>query len=475
MNNLTKYLKLSALLFSLYVIISISACSDDDPPLPDNLAAFESATIGMGDDVDEVEIKIALTRAVDLATDITVNFTPNGLTYGDHFTTLPAASSNSLTITVPAGSNISSFTVLRSEGVFLEGSETVTFLINRVDEPVLIGSTSQTVLSFSSIVSEGSQLTLNGLIGAEPGTSAGNAVFVDLSNNQQTSIARTGWDIGFYNGDDFRVIINNVSGASVIMVNETDLASVTSSDIDPDDLAVGFGAGTLDIIDDPDGDISNTAIDAISATPDENKVYVINRVGGSGAIGDVEDLVKVRIIRKGDGYTLQHAKINERTFASVDIDKSDLNNFEYFNFTTGKVSVEPAKDKWDLQWTWSIYKTESPAGSGNFLPYGFSDLVFINHLNGTQAAEVLTSVVSYNDFQESNLSAITFADGRNTIGPDWRVTSPPASAGVNTDRFYVIKDPVGNIYKLKFISFHPNDGGTRGKPVIEYALVKKAE
>ncbi|MFN3381839.1 MAG: HmuY family protein [Runella zeae] len=45
---------------------------------------------------------------------------------------------------------------------------------------------------------------------------------------------------------------------------------------------------------------------------------------------------------------------------------------------------------------------------------------------------------------------------------------------MKTDRFYIIKDPNGNYYKLKFISFHPSEGGTRGRPIIDYKLVKKA-
>ena len=79
---------------------------------------------------------------------------------------------------------------------------------------------------------------------------------------------------------------------------------------------------------------------------------------------------------------------------------------------------------------------------------------------------------SYANFKESDLSKVTLSDARDVISSKWRVTSGGA-VGVKTDRFYVIKDSSGNIYKLKFVSFHANDGGERGKPVIEYALVKK--
>lgn len=474
MNKLNQYLKRFALLFAITFIVFISACSDDDPPLPDNLVTFESSTVGM-DDEEEIVIHVVLTRAVDVATNIEIQLNGEGVTYGDQFTTSPAATSNALSISIPSGSNTGSFTLIRDADAFLEGNEKVTFMISDVDEPVLVGNSSQLVLSFSAIVSEGSQVTLNGLIGGEPGSAAGNSVFVDFSNNQQTAIARTAWDLGFYNGEDFRVIINNTSGASVIAVDNNDISAVDADDINTDNLALGFGSGTLDIIDDPSGDISNTAIPAIAAASTDNKVYVINTVGGSGTVGATEDLIKVRILQSGEGYTLQYAKINETTFTEVEVEKNAAYNFQYFSFATGAVDVEPAKSKWDIEWTWSIFQTENPPGSGAYLPYGFSDLVFSNYLAGTEVAEVLTNTIAYDDFDEADLSTLTFSAERNAIGSGWRVTSPTTSAGVKTDRFYVIKDSSGNIYKLKFVSFHPNDGGTRGNPVLDYSLVKKAD
>lgn len=447
------------------------SCDDDEPPLPDNALTFSASSAGLGDDDNEAEITLNASRPVASPVAVTLSLTTEGVAYGEHFTTVPAAQGSTLVVTIPANASSVSFKVVREADVFLEGDESITFVIVDADDPVVIGGTAQVVLSFSSIVSEGAELTLNGILGAESGASAGNSVFVDLSENVQVPVARTSWDLGFYNGDDFRVIINYASGATAVMVDKTDLSQVTAADIDPDVLVAGLGQGTLDIIDDPHGDLDNTVIPAVSETDSENKVYVINRVGGHGGIGPVEDLVKVRILRNDDGYTVQYAAINESEFATADISKGDTHNFEFFSFEEGKVSVEPAHDKWDFVWTWSMYFTGAP---GNYIPYGFSDLVFVNHHGGTQAAEVMaTGGVTYDGFGEDNLAGVTFEEGRSTIGSGWRVTSPADQAGVKTDRFYLIKDAAGNVYKLRFVSFHPGDGGTRGKPVIEYALVKK--
>lgn len=450
------------ILFLFAMAAILPSCSKNDPPLPDNLVSFTAASLGFEEDANTLEVTVNTSRPVDATTSVTVNLQTEGVTYGTEFTTEPAAVNNVISLSIPAGASSAVIKVNKAGGVFLNGGEAINFNISEAASPVLKGEISDLKVSFSAITSTGSALQLEG---GEGGASAVKTVFVDLSANRQDSVARDRWDLGFYSGSAFRVIINNTTGASAIQVNKTDLAQVSSADINPDNLKLGFGSGTFALYDDVSGDVTKTVIAEISAQASDNKVYVINRRGGSGTISAVEDLYKVRIIRKDNGYTLQYAKINETTFKSLDVVKNDGYNFQYVSFDKGAVAVEPAKDHWDFQWGWSMYYTGTT-------PYGFSDLVFINHLAGVQAAEVLTSTVSYEAFSESNLNAVTFSSSRNTIGSNWRVTSG-GPIGVKTDRFYLIKDAAGNVYKLKFISFHANDGGERGRPKLEYVLVKK--
>ena len=322
--------------------------------------------------------------------------------------------------------------------------------------------------------SDGSTLTLKGLIGAEAGTSAGNSVFVDFSTDKQTSVARESWDLGFYCGSDFRVILNNTVGATAIALTKTDLTAVTAADTTAlavsETLALGQGKGTLSTIDPVDGTssvyLNGTVIAAVSATDADNKVYIVNR--GAAGTATVRGWQKIRILRSGAGYTLQYAKINETTFKTLTVAKDAAYNFKAVSFVTGAVTAEPVKAEWDLQWSLATYKA-TPT-----LPYTFSDFVLINFVGGVTAAQVaVTTTVTYADFKESDLSGITFLGTREVIGGNWRVTSG-GTVGVLTDRFFLVKDAAGNVYKLKFVSFTSTDGGVRGNPVIEYKLVKKA-
>ena len=249
--------------------------------------------------------------------------------------------------------------------------------------------------------STGSKITLNGLIGTETGSSAGNSVFVDFSADKQTSVARASWDLGFYSGTDFKVILNNTVGATAIALNETDLTKVTEADTialaTAGALSLGQGAGGFSYIDPIEGDatayLAGTVIKTISATDADNKVYIVNRGGATG-------WQKIRVIRAGANYTLQYAKISDKAFKSLTVTKDGAFNFKHVSFNTGAVEVEPAKANWDIEWTLATYKANQTT------PYTFSDFVLINFVGGVTAAEVLVadSKVTFADFAETNLS-----------------------------------------------------------------------
>lgn len=469
-------------IFHFLLIISLAtaatSCKKSDPPLPDNTVGFEADKLGIEATATETVVKINLSRASSAAIPLTVNLTNAGLSYGLEYTTEPAATNNSLSLTIPAGGTTVSFKVKKVANAVINGTETIDFTISAAGNPIVLGTILKTQLSFSAITSEGSRLTLKGIAGSEAGSGALNSVFVDLSSNSMVNVKRDSWVLGFASGTDFRVKLNNTNGTSAIKLDgKTDLNAVTATDVVLNDLAIKLGtpeSGTekpFVNIDNVYGDVTKDIIASVSATNAENKVYIVNPAGGShSSTLSLDNLFKIRVLRKGNGYVLQYAKLKETTFKTLDITKDAANNFVFITFdeVAKTVSVEPSKAKWDFVWTWSVYY--GLMGTAPY-PYGFSDVVFVNNLGGAQAAQIATSTVAYADYKESNIAGTTFKAERNVIGSDWRSTSP--ATGVKTDRFYVIKDASGNVYKLRFISMGAGDAGKRGEPVIEYALVKK--
>ncbi|MCH5600567.1 HmuY family protein [Niabella ginsengisoli] len=328
--------------------------------------------------------------------------------------------------------------------------------------------------------SSGSTMQLNGLSGetGETGSSARNSVFVDFSADKQTSILRSNWDLGFYTGSEFKIKINNTTGAYASVTNKTDINIVGSADTVGVKLEFNQNEPSsedLTKMDDFNGSISGIRLTA-SANESENKVFILNR-GTRGGIG-TRDYMKIRVLRNGNTYTLQYAALAATSFKTAQISKNGDGDFVYISLDNGNtLSSFPAKKDWDIVWTYSAYKTNF---GGMDVMYPFSDLVALNVLNNVQAFQALyanneVAADAFTKFNKDSLSKYSFSNNRWLIGSSWRYTGgPPPSPAPFTrkDRFYVVKDPSGNVYKLKFLSFATEDGGTRGKPEIKYELIK---
>lgn len=305
--------------------------------------------------------------------------------------------------------------------------------------------------------SDGSSLTLNGGGGA----GAPNTVYADMSTDKQSDVARTSWSLGFYSGSSYRVILNGFTAMSAVALAKTDIAQVGIADTAGVKMAIGQGAGTLTMIDDVYGDLTKTAIAEVSATDASNKVYLIKPETAN--VADPATWYKIRVTRTSNGYALQYAKLTETTVKTANITKASDYNFVFFSLETGtNVTVEPKAAEWDFAWSYAAYFTAT-------IPYFFSDLVVINNVAGVQAAIVDSTTVSYADFAAGDIAALKFESTRDAIGSKWRSTS----TGIYFNYFFVVKDPAGNYYKLKFVSMGVGgDGGVRGNPVVEYKLVK---
>lgn len=458
-------------LVSIVFLVSFSACIDD-PQLPDNLVNFESDQLGFAANENEITININFSRASDQNGSVTLSLELTGVEYGTDFTTTPAVSGNTLTLEVPKGATHASFVITRKDGALQDGDEYITLAIISVPEKLILGAKPQLVLSFAEILAQHAIIDING-----GGPDYPNKVFIDLSANRQTAVNRVNWDLGFYGGTDFRVAINSSLTMMARALDKTDLNTVTSADTVgfKNEMVVGPNASTAGMawIDDPAGDLTKTAIAAVSATASENKVYIINR-GAANPPNDpsapfpTRGWKKIRIVRNGSGYTLQYADISATTFQEIQVAKDDQRLFKYISFDAGAVVVEPQKDRWDIAWTGFTNATNF---GGGFIPYFFQDVVLQNR-NGVETVELLTANVgSYENFGATNLAGLVYSTNQLGIGTKWRSGGGPGSApAIRSDRFYIIKDKDGNIYKLRFTAL--TQDGQRGRPQIEFALLK---
>jgi hypothetical protein len=437
--------------------------------LPDNLVTFESSAQGLASSENSIVVKIKLSRGTDKDIPVTIKLTSQQIAYGTEFTTVPAPAANGqIVVTVPSGNNEASFTVSKVPGVLYDGDEKVVFELYSSASPILIGSSKQFTLSFAELVAASASATING-----GGATFPNKVFIDLSANRQTAVLRTNWDLGFYTGTDYRVVLNSSVGMMAKQIAKNDLTQVSAADTIGFSTDVVFSqfaptTSSLAYIDYPDGDLTKTAIGAVSATATDNKVYIVNQGMGIGTPAPERGWKKIRVLRNaGGGYTLQYADINATTFSSIDIAKEETYFFKYISFSSGAVIVEPEQKKWDIAWTY--FSNVTNFGTGE-VPYLFQDVVLINR--NVSASKVMVASKAFADFNEADIPALTFSSVQTAIGSDWRSGGGPTSApSIRTDRYYIVRDGDNNYYKLRFTALTQN--GERGYPAYEISLVKR--
>ncbi|MEM6829749.1 MAG: HmuY family protein [Bacteroidota bacterium] len=479
------YLSKLTMIVGVSCAFIFSSCNDDDAPLPTLGVAFETTALGVTTDVPSVDAVISLSRPVSVASELTITVTETLVQHGVHYTTNPAPENGVITISIPVGSDTASFNITRADGI-PENSSIAFELSNLSGETdfQISGNTSLSV-SFEAIVSPGFSLTAEMGGPTEP-----NQVYLDFSANLQTAAARDTWDLGFYAGNEDKVILNYSAYMMARALDKTDMNEVSAADtVDFAKAVVIATAGAHFFIDNPNRSLENLAIADVSGDASENNVYIINRgfESDSNATPDPGSVAvnstplgwkKIRILKDGDDYIVQHADIAATSFTETRISKDPTYNFNYFSFdSSDPVVVEPEKDKWDIVFTPSSnIAVFGPDGPG---AYGFSDFVLSNRQGGVQVikvtldtddtGQILPGQTTYDDFVLADINEDLFVSDGNAIGSGWRTVFSGTSAFANI--FYVVKDPAGNNYKVQFLSLL-SDEGIRGNPSLKYELLQ---
>lgn len=457
----------------LMAFLVLSACSSDDNYLTADpfVVAFEEPSGSLVEITDSKNINIVYSSFAQNNGAFTISLDSENAVYGTDFTTEPAAIDGKISLPINQGSNGNTF-VFNKLNPDLDETTRITFTIATIDYPdsEMRGNTTHELNSIS----------VGGSIQPEVGgPNQQFQVYVDLSTRTFVKVQRDAWDLAFFSNEGFRVGINGSIFMAAAELQETNIDNITPADVE--DLMPQVAIGTFDpaneaYIDYPDGDINRTAINEINLDDAQNKVYLVNlgyEVGtetptnGSVALtGDARGWKKIRVLRDGDSYVLQYANLNDTSHQEITINKSVGFNATFFSFNTNSVvNVEPEADRWDLNFT--VF-TNIIEGAGS---YGYSDGVLHNRKGGVTVYSVLTDQIEYDAFFHSNVIENNFQLDQRIIGASWRDVMNEEKELV-PNIFYIVKDPDGNIYKLKFTALL-GDNGERGYPEFKYDLLEE--
>ena len=316
------------------------------------------------------------------------------------------------------------------------------------------------------------------------GATQPNQVWFDLSSDTEVVTNRTDWDLAFYSGSTFKVVLNSsIMMAAGKIPNATNIDQVTETSVTAlkDQVQVAnFNPSNVTYIDDVNGNFPSgyTAIEEIKANEAENAVYLVNMgkeiytgsvaTGSVATAGDSRGWMKVQIIRSGDGYKIKYAELSSTTHKELTISKNTAYNYNFVSLKNDKeVIIQPEKKKWDICFT--VF-TNTIAGAGSYI---YADFVNTNNVGGAGAYEVTVAapasgVEAYTNFKASDIDQSKFIyNDQRAIGANWR--NPVGANGLEVygDRFYVIKDAEGYYFKLRFTRL-TNTSGERGFPQFEY-------
>jgi len=283
-----------------------------------------------------------------------------------------------------------------------------------------------------------------------------NQVWYNLKNMSVVSYNTFDkWDLGFESyGSGHNIILNTSRFMYAGNTGSNDFYGITSNICD-----------TM-IYDDSTGDLSKTAIGQWGDFTDPlnpvypKDVYIIDL--GSDNMGVKYGYKKVVFeLFENDSYQVHFSNLDGSDEQTTTIPTDPDRQFTLFSFSTGvsATPIQPADNAWDLCFT--QYSTILFDDNNIPTPYLVRG-VYMNTI-GTSAAADSTS--SFYNTSISDVDNYTFLTEQDAIGYAWK-TYKNDSYKINPDIFYLIKDQIGNYYKLKFAGYY-NSSGARGYPSFQ--------
>lgn len=500
-------MKKAYVLSTAIILFLVSSCTKDSTEELINFGvSFSKNEISLSETDTTKEIVLSFSREASENGNIIVTINTNNAQYGVDFTTNPIAKNGKITIPVTKGNENTKITFNKLKDPVEGTTKSVNLSIDSFGNPSWIkGNTSSTAISFTPVASKGGVIDLK-----TGGSNQPNQVYIDLSTGTQKEVKRDTWELGFYNGNKNRIFLNSSLLVAAAELEFTDLKSVTSNTSfskpiklfsfgkevtvkNIEELKKGLPVSYSQysnqdeghiFTDSKEGDLPGTAFAEVSSTGAENKVYIIslgNKIptepaepGKIKTTGDHRGFMKVRVYMDGDNYKVQYAPIDEtENIKEITVTKNSNKVLTALSLSEGKVAdVEPNKNEWDINFS-GVFSFSSRGYGVTYSDYGLHNTlggvgmyqVTLYKIDRKTGARTDFNVPKYTEFKASNVDESKLVyDNRTVINSGWRSYTKGVA---KDDRYYVLKDASGNLYKIKFTALL-SDAGERGYSQFTY-------
>ncbi len=277
----------------------------------------------------------------------------------------------------------------------------------------------------------------------EMGQDYRNQLYFDLGNNKVVqSNPKTAWDLAFESVGNH--ILLNTSKGMAIHKSTASFAAINSAE-DLDDWSWDAHSGDLD----------STAIGNWEAN---DFIYVIDR--GYNWTGDHQGYYKLIIETvNAELYEISYAEISNNTSVHHAIIKSNTEQFTYFSFETGTVTIAPPDTEYDLIFTQYTHLFTDPT-----TPYVVTGILS----NRAHTSIASLDEIPFAEIELQDVESFEFSYDIDAIGYDWKYYSfEDGIFTTDADRNYIIRTQTGLYYKFRIVGFY-NTEGLKGYPNIEF-------
>ncbi|HNQ11645.1 MAG TPA: HmuY family protein [Bacteroidia bacterium] len=321
-------------------------------------------------------------------------------------------------------------------------------------------------LFFSSCEKNETALSLNApgnltLMQASMGNTYQSLVFVDLYENKTYSAPYNSFDLAFEaSAQGNRVYLNQ---AKFMFAGRSGYALMNMAD----STGVNWKTDHEHLYDDSLAMSSYYQNSIFSG-----EVFIIDR--GAYEHSGAERFRKFKVDTvDANGYQISYSYLDNSGYQTFFIPKNNAYALMYFNFSGGGqlVSVAPPSSKWQLMFGKYIHEyKEEPIGSP--FRYYLVTGTLLNRWNqieaGMLAKDSLPDYIPFADLEFGQAQMVQRYTQAAYIGFEWKQFSFSTNLySIVPDRYYIIKDATGYLYKLRFLDFY-DTSGNKGTAIFEY-------
>lgn len=296
---------------------------------------------------------------------------------------------------------------------------------------------------------------------ASMGLNYDNQVYVDFKTGAQKSAPYRSYDLAFEASENgFRIYLNTGKFMFVALTGDTNMVAADSTGKD-------WRTETDQLYDDSTafGDYRDAS--GVS----KGETYIVDR-GRTEHFGSARWRKFKVLAVTSNYYTIRYSNYNNTGVTDFTIPKDPEYSLMYFTFDNGgtMVDVAPKKTDWDVVFTKYTYTYYSEPVNSPFRYYLVTGALlnkWSGCMNEQYRKDSTQLYVPFETFDASRLSDVNFNTLAAKIGFSWKDYDFTLGYIIIPDRFYLVRDTEGYVYKIRFYDFY-DDQGNKGTAKFEY-------